>query len=109
MYLIDSDDQAALLRVVEDIDNLDDVEHLDLGDINTLALLELAPDAMKWPQGKPLVFNEEQGLMLIRYSTDALAWFQQNLEALEEFGVEAEAVSAFCAKPRASLHCLDSF
>ncbi|MEW7989705.1 MAG: hypothetical protein AB2820_05590 [Candidatus Thiodiazotropha sp.] len=98
MYLIKSKSNEDVQTVANDIDNLDDYEHLDLGDVNTLELTEINPESSRWATGEPIAFNEETGIVLLPFSKEALNWFKENTEMLEEYGVSKESAMQFCSE-----------
>jgi hypothetical protein len=109
MYLIKAKSNEAVLPVVQDLDNIDDFEHLDLGEINSLELVEMNPDSSNWSIGEPVVFDEKTGVVLLNYSKESLTWFKNNFEILSKYGVLEETVESFCSVCNESLYCLDTF
>jgi hypothetical protein len=109
MILIKSSSKEDVLKVVDDIDTVDDFANIDLGELNSLSLSDLNMDSMDWTIGEPLCFDEETGTLLIEYSNDALTWFKSNIEMLAEYGVSAEDMKAFCENQSQTLFCLDTF
>lgn len=109
MFLVSAENPDKVVGVVEDIDNVKNFDHLDLGKLNTLELTEVAPESMDWVQGEPIVFDEGSGVVLLQYSKKSLTWLQSNIEALEEYGVSKDAIESFCSKNIQQLFCLDTF
>jgi len=109
MFLIKSKLNEEALSIAYDVDNLDNFEHLDLGKISTLELMEIHSDSSNWVTGEPLIFNESLGVVLLSYSKESLVWFKNNLEILENHGVSKELASQFCSKCNKNLYCLDTF
>ncbi|MEJ2406277.1 MAG: hypothetical protein P8171_18645 [Candidatus Thiodiazotropha sp.] len=109
MYLIKAKTNEGVQAVASDVDNLDDFEYLDLGDINTLELTEINPESSSWATGEPLAFNEEVGIVLLPFSKESLNWLKGNVEMLEEYGVSKESVFQFCSECSDNLYCLDTF
>lgn len=109
MYLIKAKSNDAIITVVQDLDNIDDFEHLDLGRLNSLELIEMNPDSSNWSIGEPVVFDENTGVVLLNYSKESLAWFKDNLDILSDYGVIKELADSFCSGCNENLYCLDTF
>ena len=109
MYLIKSKSKEDVQAVANDIENLDDFEHIDLGSVNTLELTEINPESTNWAIGEPIAFNEETGVVILQFTKESLNWFKDNAEMLEEYGVSIESAKQFCAHCDDNLYCLDTF
>lgn len=111
MVLIRTTDRAALAALADDFDVVDDFEHVDLGDVNTLELGERSDGAFEsWMHGEPAVFDEEGGLVVVALAPEGLAWVLAHADALAEGGADPEAVRAFCAAASdAPVYVVDTF
>jgi len=109
MYLIKAKSNDEVCTVAKELDDIEKFDYLDLGEINTLELTELNPDSTVWNIGKPLVYNEETGVVLLSFSKESLCWFGQNSELLATYGVSKEKVAEFCISCSDNLYCLDTF
>ena len=95
MILIKAPSPDDLAPVIEDLETFGDFDHLDLGDINTLIMCELNEEAVGWHIGEPIAFDEQQGLCVIEYSTEALKWMADNTSVLSEYGCDPSEIMAF--------------
>lgn len=110
MYLVRTNDQTALEAIAANIDFLDDVPHCDLGDLNSLALVELHPGSTEWMPGTPTIFDEESGIVVFELADEGLVWLKENAEQLTEFGADPEAVRAFAnTQDAGQVYLIDTF
>lgn len=109
MFLISSDDVEDVLKVAANLDYLDKFVNLDLKEINSLELIEIAPESISWTLGEPLVFDETSGIVIMSYSTNSLEWLKKNIGVISPFGVTEESVTEFCRGEISQLFCLDTF
>jgi len=109
MYLIKAKSSEDVLSVVQELDNINNFDHLDLGDINTLELTEMNPDSSSWAVGEPVAFDENAGIVLLNYSKESLAWLKESQDILTDYGVLKELVEQFCSVCNENLYCLDTF
>lgn len=110
MILISTENESDLLAIAKDMDLIDDLPHCDLGNVNTLVLIQKSPsEENSWIEGRPVVFDEEQGLAIYRLAPDALTWMCSNAETLADDGVNACALETFAGNHPSNIYAIDTF
>ena len=111
MYLIHAEDAKSLSVLAQDLDAIDDFEHVDLGDLNTLELYEITDGAAsEWEASEPVFFDEEAGLMIVGFSLAGVLWLRDNPDAVEEFGAKSQTIADFASLCKdGQIYCLDTF
>ncbi len=108
MFLVRADDKTQLHSIAESFDAIDDFEHFDLGQMNSIALLDLCEESTSWMVGPPVAFDEAGGLVIVRFSNVGLAWLSEHADELEEFDIDAAKLRAFTSA-RGPVYAVDTF
>lgn len=111
MYLINTDDEHSLHSLAEDIDAIDEFDHVDLAELNSLSLMEATDNAASdWMRGEPVVFNEENGVAIGRFSVEGVRWLRDFGQRLLEFGADPVLVAEFASRCKEGhVYFLDAF
>jgi hypothetical protein len=93
-------DPSRLALIAEDLDALDDFDHVNLDALLSLDFeLILLPSGAKWSAKEPEVFDEARGVAIARVNPEALRHVIANKRALsEEQASDVELLEAFAAK-----------
>jgi hypothetical protein len=107
MFLIRTDDPAALEQIAAEVDALTEFPHCDLGELNSLGLAEIHPQSVKW-FGEPVVNDEAGGLAVFGLKPAAVTWLVKNADMLADFGADADALRKF-GDGRGAVYAVDTF
>ena len=97
MYLINASDIEALAYLAESLDLLDQTNHLDLGKIDLLNLSELTQArSLSWEVGEPIVYQPEEGVMLLQISHEMLNWLNtQSDDFFQQYQIDRQGLRDF--------------
>lgn len=95
MYLVRVKNPTDLHPLKASLEAISELAHLDLGELNALALTELVDQAPDWMRTSPVIYDEAMGLCVAAFSMQGIAWLQQNADELIAYGVIPEQVMAF--------------
>jgi hypothetical protein len=93
-------DPNQLLRIVDDVDAIDDFEHVDMDGLMTLDLQSVCGNRARWAAaGPPVAFDEERGLAIFRIEPEGIAFvFGHRHEFDEEYRDDLDRLQDFVAK-----------
>ncbi|MEO1131800.1 MAG: hypothetical protein AAFX40_03740 [Cyanobacteria bacterium J06639_1] len=95
MYLFRARNTETIQPIIDDLENIVDFPHCDLGYVNTLTLTELTDEYVDWIVGSPIAYDEGRGLAIVQFSESTITWLHNNSDVLSEYGVDIEALKSF--------------